>query len=39
VSTLSNFVWGIADVLCGPYKPNQYGSVILPFAILRRWNA
>ena len=36
VSALSNFVWGIADVLRGPYKPNQYGSVILPFTILRR---
>lgn len=36
MSALSNFVWGIADVLRGPYKPNQYGSVILPFTILRR---
>lgn len=30
------FVWGIADLLRGPYKPNEYGSVILPFTILRR---
>jgi type I restriction enzyme M protein len=36
MSALSNLVWGIADVLRGPYKPNQYGSVILPFTILRR---
>lgn len=36
MSALSNFVWGIADVLRGPYKPNQYGGVILPFTILRR---
>ncbi len=36
VSELSNFVWGIADVLRGPYRPNQYGNVILPFTILRR---
>jgi type I restriction enzyme M protein len=36
VSALSTFVWGIADVLRGPYKPNQYGNVILPFTILRR---
>ncbi|MEV4691359.1 class I SAM-dependent DNA methyltransferase [Micromonospora echinospora] len=36
MSALSNFVWGIADILRGPYKPNQYGSVILPFTILRR---
>lgn len=36
MSALSNFVWSIADVLRGPYKPNQYGHVILPFTILRR---
>lgn len=36
MSVLSNFVWGIADILRGPYKPNQYGHVILPFTILRR---
>ncbi|GAA2086732.1 class I SAM-dependent DNA methyltransferase [Pseudolysinimonas kribbensis] len=30
------FVWSIADLLRGPYKPHQYGSVILPFTILRR---
>ena len=36
MSKLSNLVWGIADVLRGPYKPNQYGLVILPFTILRR---
>jgi len=26
----------IADLLRGPYQPNQYGDVILPFTILRR---
>jgi type I restriction enzyme M protein len=36
VSTLGSFVWSIADQLRGPYRPNQYGSVILPFTILRR---
>lgn len=36
MSKLGNFVWGIADQLCGVYKPHQYGSVILPFTILRR---
>jgi len=29
-------VWKIADLLRGPYQPNQYGDVILPFTILRR---
>ena len=36
MSKLGNFVWGIADQLRGPYKPHQYGAVILPFTILRR---
>jgi type I restriction enzyme M protein len=36
VSTLGSFIWSIADQLRGPYRPNQYGNVILPFTILRR---
>lgn len=36
MSKLGNFVWGIADLLRGPYTPHQYGSVILPMTILRR---
>ena len=36
MSRLGNFVWSIADQLRGVYKPHQYGSVILPFTILRR---
>lgn len=39
MSTLGNFVWGIADALRGPYKPHQYGDVILPMTILRRLDA
>lgn len=33
---LSSFVWGIADQLRGSFKPHQYGSIILPFTVLRR---
>jgi len=36
MSSLGNFVWGIADQLRGVYRPHQYGSVILPMTILRR---
>ena len=32
----ANFIWSIADLLRGPYKPHQYGAVVLPFTILRR---
>ena len=31
-----NFIFSIADALRGPYKPNQYGKVVLPLTILRR---
>ncbi|MGL4338857.1 MAG: type I restriction-modification system subunit M [Rhodoglobus sp.] len=30
------FIWSVADLLRGQYKPHQYGSVVLPFTILRR---
>lgn len=32
----ANFIWSIADLLRGPYKPHQYGGIVLPFTILRR---
>jgi type I restriction enzyme M protein len=31
-----SFIWGVADLLRGPYKPHQYGPVMLPFLVLRR---
>ena len=31
-----SFIWSVADLLRGPYKPAQYGKVILPFTVLRR---
>ena len=31
-----SFIWSVADLLRGPYKPAQYGRVILPLAVLRR---
>ena len=30
------FIWSVADLLRGPYKPAQYGRVILPMTVLRR---
>ena len=32
----ANFIWSIANLLRGPYKPKEYGDVVLPFTILRR---
>lgn len=33
---LSAFLWSVADLLRGKYKPHEYGKVILPFTVLRR---
>src|SRR5690625_2589810 len=39
MTNLGPFVWSIADQLRGVYKPHQYGSIVLPFTILRRLDA
>ena len=33
-----NFIWKIAELLRGPYKPEKYGEVILPMSVLRRFD-
>ena len=30
------FIWSVADLLRGPYHPNQYKDVMLPMTVLRR---
>lgn len=35
-SDRTSLIWSIAELLRGPYKPAQYGDVILPFTVLRR---
>jgi len=35
---LSNFIWQIADLLRGPYRPPQYERVMLPLVVLRRFD-
>ena len=32
----ASFIWQIADLLRGDYKPSEYGKVILPLTVLRR---
>jgi type I restriction enzyme M protein len=33
------FIWSVADLLRGDYKPHEYGRVILPLTVLRRLDA
>ena len=35
----ANFIWSIADMLRGPYRPKEYGTVVLPFTVLARFEA
>ncbi|HLR35926.1 MAG TPA: class I SAM-dependent DNA methyltransferase [Tissierellales bacterium] len=34
----ANMIWNIADILRGLYKPHEYGKVILPMTIIKRFN-
>jgi type I restriction enzyme M protein len=35
---ISNFIWQVADLLRGPYRPPQYERVMLPLTVLRRFD-
>jgi len=35
---LASFIWSICNLLRGPYKRNEYRKVILPLAVLRRFD-
>jgi len=37
-SQMANFIWGICNLLRGPYKRNEYRKVILPLTVLRRFD-
>ncbi|MCB9367132.1 MAG: SAM-dependent DNA methyltransferase [Calditrichaeota bacterium] len=35
-SEKASFIWSVAELLRGPYRPNQYKDVMLPMTVLRR---
>ena len=37
-SQIASFIWGICNLLRGPYKRNEYRKVILPLTVLRRFD-
>ncbi len=37
VQEKANLIWAIADKLVGVYKPHEYGNVILPMCVIRRF--
>jgi len=38
VNEKANLIWAIADKLTGVYKPHEYGEVILPMTVIRRFD-
>lgn len=38
VSEKANLIWSIADKITGVYKPHEYGDVILPLTVLKRFD-
>ena len=37
VQEKANLIWAIADKLVGVYKPHEYGNVILPMCVIKRF--
>ena len=31
-------IWNVADMLRGPFKPHEYGLVILPMTVIKRFH-
>ncbi len=38
IQAKANMIWNIADILRGLYKPHEYGKIILPMTIIKRFN-
>lgn len=38
VQEKANLIWAIADKLVGTYKPHEYGLVVLPMCVIKRFN-
>lgn len=39
IDNKASLIWSIADKLQGDYKPHEYGDVILPFTVLKRFDS
>ena len=38
INTNANLIWSIADSLTGTFKPHEYGLVILPLCVIKRFD-
>lgn len=38
IAEKATMIWNVADLLRGPFKPHEYGLVILPMTVVKRFN-
>ena len=38
ISEKATLIWNVADMLRGPFKPHEYGLVILPMTVIKRFH-
>ena len=38
ISEKAALIWSVADTLVGPFKPHEYGLVILPMTVIKRFH-
>lgn len=38
INAKANLIWEVATKLVGVYKPHEYGKVILPMTVLKRFD-
>lgn len=38
IAEKATVIWNVADMLRGPFKPHEYGLVILPMTVVKRFN-
>ena len=38
ISEKATMIWNVADMLRGPFKPHEYGLVILPMMVIKRFH-
>ena len=38
IAEKATLIWNVADMLRGPFKPHEYGLVILPMTVIKRFH-
>lgn len=38
IAEKATLIWNVADILRGPFKPHEYGLVILPMTVIKRFH-